>query len=45
MKPPGIPSIELGANPAITVAAKKVRGYGLTGEYIRGSCTDLCFQS
>jgi peptide/nickel transport system substrate-binding protein len=38
-----IPSIELGANPAITVAAKKVRDYAPTGEHIRGSFADLYF--
>ncbi len=38
------PSIELGANPAITVLAKKVRDYGPTGEHIRGSFADLYFQ-
>ena len=36
-----VPSIELGANPAITVVAKKVRDYGPTGEHIRGSFADL----
>ncbi len=39
-----VPSIELGANPAITVLAKKVRDYGPTGEHIRGSFADLYFQ-
>jgi peptide/nickel transport system substrate-binding protein len=39
-----IPSIELGANPVITVAAKKVRDYAPTGEHIRGSFADLYFQ-
>lgn len=39
-----IPSIELGAGPAITVAAKKVRDYAPTGEHVRGSFADLYFQ-
>ncbi|WP_436046095.1 ABC transporter substrate-binding protein [Variovorax paradoxus] len=39
-----IPSIELGANPAITVLAKKVRNYAPTGEHIRGSFADLYLQ-
>jgi peptide/nickel transport system substrate-binding protein len=39
-----IPSIELGANPAITVAAKKVRDYAPTGEHLRGSFAELYFQ-
>ena len=39
-----IPSIELGANPAITVVAKKVRDYAPSGEHIRGSFSDLYFQ-
>ena len=39
-----IPSIELGANPAITVLASKVRDYAPTGEHIRGSFADLYFQ-
>ncbi|MDD2926594.1 ABC transporter substrate-binding protein [Rhodoferax sp.] len=38
-----IPSIELGANPNITVAAKKVRDYAPTAEGIRGSFADLYF--
>jgi peptide/nickel transport system substrate-binding protein len=39
-----VPSIELGANPAVTVLAKKVRDYAPTGEHIRGSFSDLYFQ-
>ncbi|MGE0800389.1 MAG: ABC transporter substrate-binding protein [Lautropia sp.] len=38
-----IPSIELGANPNITVAAKKVRNYAPTGEGNRGDFADLHF--
>ena len=38
-----IPSIELGANPNITVAAKKVQNYQPTAEGIRGSFADLYF--
>jgi peptide/nickel transport system substrate-binding protein len=36
-----IPSIEFGANPNVTVAAKKVRNFQPTGEGIRGSFADL----
>jgi peptide/nickel transport system substrate-binding protein len=36
-----IPSIEFGANPNITVAAKKVRNYAPTAEGVRGSFADL----
>ena len=36
-----IPSIEFGANPNITVAAKKVRNFQPTAEGIRGSFADL----
>ena len=36
-----IPSIELGANPNITVVAKKVRDYAPTGDHIRGNFADL----
>ena len=38
-----IPSIEFGANPNITVAAKKVQNYQPTAEGIRGSFADLYF--
>jgi peptide/nickel transport system substrate-binding protein len=38
-----IPSIEFGANPNITVVAKKVRDYAPTGEHIRGTFADLYF--
>ncbi|AEC20506.1 peptide/opine/nickel ABC transporter periplasmic ligand-binding protein [Pusillimonas sp. T7-7] len=36
-----IPSIEFGANPQITVVAKKVKDYAPTGEGLRGSFADL----
>jgi peptide/nickel transport system substrate-binding protein len=36
-----IPSIEFGANPNVTVAARKVRNFQPTGEGIRGSFADL----
>ncbi|MDB5850206.1 MAG: transporter substrate-binding protein [Rhodoferax sp.] len=39
-----IPSIELGANPNITVSAKKVRNYAPTGEGLRGNFADLYLQ-
>jgi peptide/nickel transport system substrate-binding protein len=39
-----IPSIELGANPAITVLAGKVHDYAPTGEHLRGSFAALYFQ-
>jgi len=36
-----IPSIELGANPNITIAARKVKNYAPTAEGARGSFADL----
>lgn len=39
-----LPSIEIGANPNITVSAKKVHDYAPTGEGIRGSFADLYLQ-
>lgn len=39
-----IPSIEFGANPSITIVAKKVKDYAPTGEGIRGSFADLSFE-
>ncbi|MFZ4285801.1 ABC transporter substrate-binding protein [Variovorax sp. HJSM1_2] len=39
-----IPSIEVGANPNITVSAKKVRDYAPTGEGLRGSFSELYLQ-
>ncbi|MEM5297761.1 ABC transporter substrate-binding protein [Burkholderia sp. JPY481] len=39
-----IPSIEFGANPNITIVAKKVKDYAPTGEGIRGSFADLYIQ-
>ncbi|MCW5297918.1 ABC transporter substrate-binding protein [Herbaspirillum lusitanum] len=38
-----IPSIEFGANPSITIAAKKVKNYAPTAEGLRGSFADLYF--
>lgn len=39
-----IPSIEFGANPNITIAAKKVRNYSVSAEGARGSFADLYLQ-
>lgn len=39
-----VPSIEFGANPNITIVAKKVKDYAPTGEGIRGSFADLYIQ-
>jgi peptide/nickel transport system substrate-binding protein len=36
-----IPSIEFGANPNITIAARKVKNYSTTAEGARGSFADL----
>lgn len=36
-----LPSIEVGANPNITVSSKKVHDYATTGEGLRGSFADL----
>ena len=36
-----IPSIEVGANPNVTVSSKRVHQYAPTGEGIRGSFSEL----
>lgn len=39
----GVQPIEFGANPSITIAAKKVKNYAPTAEGLRGSFADLYF--
>ena len=36
-----VPSIEIGANPTITIANRRVSDYAPTGEGIRGSFADV----